>query len=271
MAASLAVPMIFFDTDVFIDAAHGALGIGPRPISPKDWNRVVSHVNRNYIHAISPYTVIELLIGVANGAPQYFSRNKIPLTKMRCSFTAHVHLRYTKQFTLREVFGHEAPYPSDLEDNFDRVIDTVLDAATMEQLDQYFLSISEDRAFQIECYRKQAERIRRHALSRPRDNWLSEVVRALQVEDALENRFLLDGRLDACFFWDELCYAKARDKLCGLDRITKMQYDLSHLNYLAAEDVCFVTRDSALVQAVKPSTQSSRVLLWESFLQKCKS
>jgi hypothetical protein len=274
MKSPLAVPRILFDTVVFIDAAAGALGKGSATqISPEDWGRAVSSVNQGFIHAISPFTVVELLTGVDDGGARHFSQNKVALRKLRANFNTHVHLPYPSYFTLRELFGMAAPYPSDLEDDFDSKVGVVLEAESLDDLTKirFFDSLARNRANQEVEYRKQAERIRREGLTLTRSKWVSDMLGVLRLEDRPEIRCLLEERLDACFYWDHLCYEKARNQNCDLSKVTKMLYDLSQLNYLAAEDTLFVTRDSRLVRAVAPSKQATRILLWESFLQHCRN
>jgi len=265
------IPRILFDTAVFIDAANGVLekGAPTTRIPPSDWNRAVAHVDRNFVHAISPYTVAELLTGIANADPNCFSQNKVALRKLRSSFRSHVHLPYTKYFTLREVFGLPAPYPDNLEDNFDSKMDIVLDATSLNYLTQirFFDSFLSGRRYQANCSRIRAERIQADGLKLTRNKWASDMLVPLELADTTENLSLLNLRLDACFYWDELCHLKARNTKCDLEKVIKMQYDLSQLNFLAAQDLVFVTRDSALVKAIAKSNQANRVMLWNDFLR----
>jgi hypothetical protein len=271
---SLAVPRVLFDTSVFIDAADGALGKGSATqISAEEWYRAVSSVNYKFIHAISPFTVVELLTGIANGGPKYFAQKKVALRKLRSNFNTHVHLPYPFYFTLRELFGMTAPYPPELEDNFDSKMDVVLEADSLDDLTKigFFDSLLASRANQETEYRKQAERIQSEGLILTRSKWVSDMLGVFGLEDRPEIRGLLEERLDACFYWDQLCYDKARNLNCDLRKVTKMLYDLSQLNYLAAEDLLFVTRDSKLASTVVQSKPATRILLWESFLQQCRN
>jgi hypothetical protein len=270
MAALELARRIIFDTAVFIDAANGAVQKGPlsRRIPPSDWSKAIAHVNRTCVHAISPYTVAELFTGIANSDPQSFSQKKVALTKLRSGFSALVHLPYTKFFTLREVFGMAAPCPANLEDDFGAKIDIVL-GASLDDLNKirFFDSFLSDRKFQFDCARAQGERIQKNNWKLTREKWLSGLLVSLELAGTAEQLSALDERLDACYYWDDLCYQKARNKSCDLDKVAKMFYDLSQLNFLAAADVLFVTRDGALVRAIAKSRQAGRVMLWEAFLQ----
>jgi hypothetical protein len=126
-------------------------------------------------------------------------------------------LPYTKFFTLREVFGLAAPYPDNLEDNFDSKMDIALDAESPSDLTRigFFDSFLSDRRYQVECSRLQAERIQKHGSRLMRTKWASDLLVSLDVADTPANLSLLNERLDACFYWDERCYLKARNLACA--------------------------------------------------------
>jgi hypothetical protein len=240
-------------------------------IAPSDWTKALDHVNKSFFHAISPITVVELVSGVDKGGPNYFSQNKVALRKLRCGFGSHVHLPYTKYFTLREVFGKDAPYPPELEGDFDQKIDRVLNESSFGELSPVFASLAVRREYQFETARAQAKRIRSRGRAISRKKWAADMLVPLELENTPENLSLLDERLDACFYWDKLCHEKAMNKKCDLEKVAKMLYDMSQLNFLAAEDLMFVTRDMALIRAIAKSKQANRVMLWEKFLQRCKN
>ena len=211
------------------------------------------------------------MTGIGNGGSDHFAHNKVALGKVRSGFSNYVHLPYTKFFTLREVFKMDAPYPPELEGNFDEKMDRVLNAGSFTELTPIFQSLAARRKEQFDAARAQAARIRQRRRDLTRKKWATDMLVPLELANTPENLALLDKRLDACFYWDKLCHAKAMDTKCELEKVVKMLYDMSQLNFLAAEDLVFVTRDKTLKTAIEKSTQANRVMLWEDFLFRCKN
>ena len=76
---------------IFIDAASGALGkMSQTAILPADWSKVANHVNRNYVLAVTPATVVELLTSLANADSKYFSEQCGRLRQLQRSFTTTI-------------------------------------------------------------------------------------------------------------------------------------------------------------------------------------
>jgi len=126
-------PLVIFDTMIFTDAASGALGKASQTaISPADWAKVINYVNRTYVHAATPATVVELLTSLGNADRKYFSEQCVRLRKLQQSFSNTIFLNWVRYFIRTEVFGLEANMDSEIEYNLRNVINLVLNSSSKE-------------------------------------------------------------------------------------------------------------------------------------------
>lgn len=276
---------VIFDTNVFVDAANGYLrkGFAERWILPEDWRCAAAFVDRSFLYAISPITVIELLSGIDQGEPQYFEQNRASLRKVIHPFAARTYLPFIRYFVQREVFGIDASYPPELEDDFETVIDIVLSASTKDDLASKSVpfkgqkagialkKLREERRTQQELWRVQTAVMKANPDWNPnREMWSAHKAVDMRVPETANNLKILSERLDACFYWEVKCIEMARNPDCKFKRAQGLMMDANQLAYLAAPDVLLVTRDEEVAHAVQASSQRDRIVSWSKFLNLAK-
>src|SRR2546428_5537401 len=74
---SMKKPRIFFDTNVCNDIAYRNLN--------REWRIVSKYISRHYRYAISPLTMLELMIKIGRGHERYFEKNRRAPNVMYCS------------------------------------------------------------------------------------------------------------------------------------------------------------------------------------------
>jgi predicted nucleic acid-binding protein len=264
-------PRIIFDTNIFIDAAKG-------DISHADWQTVREFVNRNFVHAITPVTVAELLEGIARGDERHFEANQRPLQKLAQSFSSVVHVPHVKYFLHREIFDLDTLEPLGVETDFATVVDIVLCANTKEDLSTLnvkhkgfkagvrlsaLLEQNDERRGRLE---KQLDAAKSWPADLPKDEWAYLKMVDLEIPQNPANRKIFKERLDGCYRVERILLGWARSENWKGGGITAHVGDMNQTAYLAADDMHFVTREKQIVRAIEGSSQSRRAHRWNDFI-----
>jgi hypothetical protein len=271
-------PRIVFDTMIFIDAASGALGkVSQTAILPADWSKVANHVNRNYVHAVTPATVVELLTSLANADSKYFSEQCWRLRKLQRSFTNTIFLSWVRYFIRADVFGLEPNMAPGIEYNFRNVIDRVLESKSKE--DAYKKVRFEQLAAQRQAHRDDWQRqiATLQGLAKPVKGqlrldpygWAETKLKELDIEVTDVNRDTFQTRLDCMYHIENRILELAQNSSWNSAKIQNFIFDQNQTAYLGAEDVVLVTRDNEILDASKNSIQRARVCSWADFLSRC--
>jgi hypothetical protein len=271
-------PRIIFDTMIFIDAASGALGkMSHTAILRADWSKVANHVNRNFVHAVTPATVVELLTSLANADSKYFSEQCWRLRKLQRSFTNTVFLNWVRYFIRADVFGLEANMAPEIEYNFRNVIDLVLESKSkedackkvrFEQLAAQRQAHRDDWQQQIAALQGLAKPVKGQLRLDPY-GWAETKLKELDIEVTDVNRDKFQTRLDCMYHIENRILELAQNPSWNPAKIQNFIFDQNQTAYLGAEDVLFVTRDNEILDASKNSLQSARVCSLTDFLSRC--
>jgi hypothetical protein len=271
-------PLVIFDTMIFTDAASGALGKASQTaISPADWAKVINYVNRTYVHAATPATVVELLTSLGNADRKYFSEQCVRLRKLQQSFSNTIFLNWVRYFIRTEVFGLEANMDSEIEYNLRNVINLVLNSSSKEDAfgKVRFTQLAAQRQAHRDDWQRQLAVLQ--SLDKPakgqfrldHDGWAAMKLGELNIEVNDANRAVFQGRLDCMYHMENRILELAQNPSWNTEKIQNFIFDQNQTAYLGAEGAIFVTRDNEILDAAENSIQKDRVFSWTDFLAQC--
>jgi hypothetical protein len=274
----LTPPRIIFDTMIFTDAACGALGkMSQTVILPSDWAKAVNYVNRNYTHAATPTTVVELLTSLWNADAEHFPEQCVRLQKLQRSFANTVFLTWLGPFIRAEVFGLEANVEPGIKYDFRALIESVLESNTKAAAGKRvpFQGLAAQRQTDKDDWRAQVaehQRIAKNKKGPPLLNsrgWAEQKLGELGIEATDSNCEIFRARLDCMYHVECRILELAQNPSWNLDELHNFIFDQNQTGYLGGENVFFVTRDTNTLKASKKSTQKDRVYSWTDFLSRC--
>jgi hypothetical protein len=262
-------PILFLDTNVCINVAK-------ERIAPDSWAKAQRYISRNFEYRISPHTVVELLIGLQRGKPEFFEENQRNLKALASIGGDPAILPFPGAYAAQVVLQLKVtPAPNSSPADVRRWLLVVIRAKEAADLSKGVEIPGITRALatldlsqmevQLQVAKDQhSTRLQRaRSENRPvptREEWghlLGDV--GVHLENDAEARRVTDA-LDAAYVLDSELFQLARSNTYDFARHDTDYLDMNQLYYLCNPRMHMLTEEVNLPRRVQASPQRTRIL-----------
>lgn len=264
-------PQLFLDTDACILAAK---------LDESSTRRFWRHLFSTYRYAISPMTMVELLIKQHRGSDAYFQRNRHVLNVLHGTRSKVRMLPLPGAFLFQRVLGIETGKPEFSPRQLYRWLVAAIRARTRSDLHSVVLpggsglilhaldisTIESDMQDGREDNAKKLETARTEKRACPEPlPWAAGLLGLRGLDPTIERCQLIAASTKAAYQHDRFLWTMARNDTYDFRKHQSDWIDRQQLLYLADPQNHFLTNDRKLVRKIADSGQESQVLELRDF------